>query len=73
MMRIILLILLFIICCVAISKAIALLVPASIFYSIANALQIYGDESVIDFILIVNISISILLSLILVILLKRKK
>ncbi|MCW0321990.1 hypothetical protein NB714_003101 [Pantoea dispersa] len=73
MMRIFLLILLFIICCVAISKAIALLVPASIFYSIANTLQIYGDESIIDFILIVNISVSILLSLILIVLLKRKK
>ncbi len=72
-MRIILLIILFIACCVAISKAIAVLIPASLFYSLASALHIYGDESVIDFMLIANVTLSVLLSLALVFLFRRKR
>lgn len=71
-MHIVLLTIVFIACCVAISKGIAVLIPASLFYSLANALHIYGDESVINFMLITNIAISLLFSLMLVFLLKRK-
>lgn len=65
-MRIVFLGVLFIACCLAISKAIASFVPVFAFYAVANALGIHGDEAVIDFLLIANLSLSVILSAILV-------
>lgn len=62
MKRTLLLVLMFMVCCVAISKAMAALVPIDTVYSLANALHIFGDECVLDFIVYANVGISIVLS-----------
>lgn len=69
-MRIILLGLLFVICAIAISKAIAVIVPVTFFYAIAGLFNISGDEATIDFVLTANILISIIMSVALLWLLK---
>lgn len=72
MMRIILLGLLFIGCSVAISKGIAVLIPTTVFFTMAHAINITGSESVVDFMVAANIAISVVLSAILVRLLIKK-
>ncbi|MDE1187181.1 MAG: hypothetical protein PW844_11990 [Pantoea sp.] len=62
MKRIFMFVLVFMVCCVAISKAIAVLMPIDAVYSLANALHIFGDESVLDFMIYANVGISIVLS-----------
>jgi len=69
-MRIILLGLLFILCAIAISKAIAVIVPATLFYAIASIFNINGDEATIDFVLTANIILSVIMSFTLVWVLK---
>lgn len=73
MMKILLLGLFFIGCCVAISKGIAVLIPTTVFYSLAHDLNITGSESVIDFMMAVNIAISVVLSVILIRLVIKKR
>jgi len=65
-MRIILLGLLFVLCTVAISKAIAVIVPVTFFYAIAGIFNISGDEATIDFVLTANIILSVIMSFVLV-------
>ncbi|MEN4647042.1 hypothetical protein ABEG74_22630 [Pantoea agglomerans] len=69
-MRIILLGLLFILCAIAISKAVAVIVPVTFFYSLASLFNISGDEATIDFVLTANIILSVIMSFALVWLLK---
>ena len=69
-MRLIFTILLFVFCAIAISKAIAVIVPVTFFYAIAGFLNINGDEATIDFVLSANILISIIMSVALLWLLK---
>ncbi|MDQ1211996.1 hypothetical protein [Pantoea anthophila] len=69
-MRIILLGLLFILCAIAISKAIAVIVPVTFFYVIASIFNISGDEATIDFVLTANIILSVIMSFALVWVLK---
>lgn len=61
-MRFIFTILLFVFCAVAISKAIAVIVPVTFFYAIAGFFNITGDEATLDFVLSANILISIIMS-----------
>ncbi|KEY42478.1 hypothetical protein ABEG75_15730 [Pantoea agglomerans] len=61
-MRLIFTILLFVFCAIAISKAIAVIVPVTFFYAIAGFLNINGDEATLDFVLSANILISIIMS-----------
>lgn len=65
-MRIILLGLLFVLCTVAISKAIAVIVPVTFFYAIAGIFNTSGDEATIDFVLTANIILSVIMSFVLV-------
>lgn len=69
-MRIILLGLLFILCAIAISNAIAVIVPVTLFYAIASIFNINGDEATIDFVLTANIILSVIMSFTLVWVLK---
>lgn len=69
-MRIILLGFLFILCAIAISKAIAVIVPVTFFYAIASIFNINGDEAIIDFVLTANIILSVIMSFTLVWVLK---
>ncbi|MGJ0480347.1 hypothetical protein [Pantoea agglomerans] len=69
-MRIILLALLFVLCAIAISKAIAVIVPVTFFYAIAGIFNINGDEATIDFVLTANIILSVIMSFVLVWVLK---
>ncbi|WP_432369311.1 hypothetical protein ACRPH4_22935 (plasmid) [Pantoea allii] len=66
MKRIIFLTIVFISCCVALFKAVAVLVPFSVFSWLAGQFHIYGDEAVTDFMVMANIVISVILSLLLV-------
>jgi len=66
MKRIIFLTFVFIFCCVALFKAVAVLVPFSVFSWLAGQFNIYGDEAVTDFMVMANIVISVVLSLLLV-------
>lgn len=61
-MRVILLGLLFILCAIAISKAIAVIVPVTFFYAIASFFNINGDEATIDFVITANIVLSVIMS-----------
>ncbi|MGY3065294.1 hypothetical protein ACVWYR_000585 [Pantoea agglomerans] len=61
-MRFFFTILLFVFCAVAISKAIAVIVPVTFFYAIAGFFNINGDEATLDFVLSANILISIIMS-----------
>lgn len=61
-MRFILTILLFVFCAIAISKAIAVIVPVTFFYTIASFFNINGDEATIDFVLTANVIISIIMT-----------
>lgn len=61
-MRLILTIFLFVFCAIAISKAIAVIVPVTFFYAIAGFFNINGDEATLDFVLTANILISIIMS-----------
>ncbi|MEN4830333.1 hypothetical protein [Pantoea vagans] len=61
-MRLILTIFLFFFCAIAISKAIAVIVPVTFFYAVAGFFNINGDEAIIDFVLSANIIISIIMS-----------
>lgn len=67
-MRIVLFMCLFILSFILISEAVAILIPVSFFYTIANALHIYGVESVIVFMTLTNFVISVLSSVSLVLL-----
>ncbi|MGC0939847.1 hypothetical protein WKH32_07980 [Pantoea agglomerans] len=69
-MRFIFTILLFVFCAIAISKAIAVIVPVTFFYAIAGFFNINGDEATLDFVLTANILISIIMSVALLWLLK---
>ncbi|TDY83281.1 UNVERIFIED_ORG: hypothetical protein C7429_101777 [Pantoea allii] len=69
-MRFIFTILLFVFCAIAISKAIAVIVPVTFFYAIAGFFNINGDEATLDFVLSANILISIIMSVALLWLLK---
>ncbi|MGC0877714.1 hypothetical protein WKG84_09365 [Pantoea agglomerans] len=69
-MRLILTIFLFVFCAIAISKAIAVIVPVTFFYAIAGFFNINGDEATLDFVLTANILISIIMSVALLWLLK---
>ena len=69
-MRFIFTILLFVSCAIAISKAIAVIVPVTFFYAIAGFFNINGDEATLDFVLTANILISIIMSVALLWLLK---
>ncbi|MFE0584473.1 hypothetical protein [Pantoea vagans] len=61
-MRLILTIFLFVFCAIAISKAIAVIVPVTFFYAVAGFFNINSDEAIIDFVLSANIIISIIMS-----------
>ncbi|MDH1168256.1 hypothetical protein [Pantoea agglomerans] len=69
-MRFIFTILLFVFCAIAISKAIAVIVPVTFFYAIAGFFNINGDEATLDFVLTANILISVIMSVALLWLLK---
>lgn len=64
-MRFVLFISLFILSFLLTSEAVAVLIPVSLFYTLANALHIYGVESVIVFMAMTNVVISVLFSVIL--------
>jgi len=66
MMHIILLSLLFVLSAIAISKAIAVIVPVTFFYTIATIFDINGDEATLDFVLTANIILSVIMSFALV-------
>lgn len=54
--------LLFVLCALAISKAIAVIVPVTFFYDIASFFNINGDEAITDFVLTACISLSVMMS-----------
>jgi len=56
----------FIVSCVALFKAVAVLVPFPVFSWLAGQFNIYGDEAVTDFMVTANVVISVVLSLLLV-------
>jgi len=67
-MRIVLFMCLFILSFILTSEAVAILIPVSLFYTVANALHIYGVESVIVFMTLTNFVISALSSVSLILL-----
>lgn len=54
--------LLFVLCALAISKAIAVIVPVTFFYGIASFFNINGDEAITDFLLTASIIFSVMMS-----------